>query len=144
MRSALPGQESLTWFYDGLFGPWLYPEQDAHHVKAPHQELVRDHDDGKRSQQNDRPPEPARDGPRVDFQKTRASKTDPCTRYYEQGAFDVLAACLHPVTESWEFQYCCTSKLDPHPTCSNRLSQKVIVAGDIWCGDVRELLDIGC
>ena len=86
----------------------------------------------------------SRDGPRVDFQKTRASKNDPCSRYYEQEAFDVLAACLHAVTEKWEFQFCCTSRLEPHPKCEGRLSQKVVVAGDIWTPDVGGLLDVGC
>lgn len=68
-------------------------------------------------------------GPKVDFQKTRASKRDPCTRYYERGSFDVLAACLHPVTERWEFRFCCTSKLDSHAECVGRLSQHVYVRG---------------
>jgi hypothetical protein len=85
----------------------------------------------------------ARGVPRVDFQKMRASKT-PCTRYYERQAFDVLAACLHPVTTRWEFQFCCTSKLAPHPKCEGRLSEKVIVAGDIWTPKIGALLDGGC
>lgn len=49
--------------------------------------------------------EPTREGtPRVDFQRTRASKGDPCTRFYKAEDFDVLAACLHPLTEDWEFE----------------------------------------
>jgi hypothetical protein len=87
---------------------------------------------------------PAREGPRVDFQKTRASKNDPCSRYYKRDAFDILAACLHPVTERWEFQFCCTSKLSPHPRCEGRLSPSVIVYGDYWTPDIGGLLDVGC
>lgn len=81
-------------------------------------------------------------GPKVDFQKTRASKADPrCGRYYERSAFDVLAACLHPVTQSWEFRFCPTAALAEHPKCPGRLSQHVIVSGGIWCADVSELLE---
>jgi hypothetical protein len=86
----------------------------------------------------------AREGPRVDFQKTRASKSDPCSRYYRRDAFDLLAACLHPVTEHWEYRFCCTSKLAPHPRCQGRLSERVLVAGDIWTPSISGLLDVGC
>lgn len=77
---------------------------------------------------------------RVDFQKTRASKGDPCSRYYEATAFDVLAACLHPVTERWEFMFARTSTLDAHRTCVGRLAQNVIVEGARWAPDIRSLL----
>ena len=43
--------------------------------------------------------------PRVDFQRTRAAKSDPCSRYYAPSDFNVIAACLHAVTEKWEFRY---------------------------------------
>ncbi len=79
-------------------------------------------------------------GPRVDFQKTRASKSDPCSRYYERDAFDVLAACLHPVTQRWEFRFCRTGTLDPHRTCTNRLSPRVLVIGENWFRDIRDVL----
>ena len=62
---------------------------------------------------------------RLDFQKTRASKSDPCTRYYRQGEFDLVAACLHAVTEKWEFRYALPKMLDSHRTCPGRLSQSV-------------------
>lgn len=52
--------------------------------------------------------------PKLDFQRTRASKSDPCLRYYMPSDFQVLAACLHPVTEQWEFKFALTSKLPPH------------------------------
>src|SRR6185503_243871 len=32
---------------------------------------------------------------RLDFQRTRAAKSDPCSRYYSPKDFDVVAACLH-------------------------------------------------
>jgi hypothetical protein len=63
--------------------------------------------------------------PRLDFQRTRASKADPCSRYYRAGDFDIVAACVHAVTERWDFRYSQTSGLGPHPSCSGRLSSRV-------------------
>ncbi len=52
---------------------------------------------------------PTADGSiRVDFQRTRASKSDPCSRYYSSDDFDVLAACLHARTEKWEYSFALT------------------------------------
>lgn len=48
---------------------------------------------------------------RVDFQKTRASKNDPCSRFYHPSDFQILAACLHPLTEKWEFRFHLTRAL---------------------------------
>ena len=49
--------------------------------------------------------------PKLDFQRTRAAKSDPCSRYYMPSDFQVVAACLHPVTEQWEFRFALTSEL---------------------------------
>jgi hypothetical protein len=84
---------------------------------------------------------PAKDGPRVDFQKTRASKNNPCSRYYEPSQFEVLAACLHPLTQQWEFRFSGTSTLKPHPRCPGRLSDRVVVGGPTWMDDLPNLLD---
>ncbi len=78
--------------------------------------------------------------PKVDFQKTRASKADPCSRYYRPDQFEVLAACLHPVTERWEFKFRPTEALAAHPKCSGHLSQHVLVNGD-WFDAVTDVLD---
>jgi hypothetical protein len=59
---------------------------------------------------------------RLDLQRTRPSKDDPCTRFYRLDDFDVVAACLHPRTERWEFCFARTSVLDPHKHCVGRLS----------------------
>jgi hypothetical protein len=64
-------------------------------------------------------------GVRVDFQRTRASKADPCTRFYRAEEFDVVAACLHPCTEAWEFRFATTDTLDAHKSCTGRLSNLV-------------------
>jgi len=62
---------------------------------------------------------------RLDFQKTRGSKSDPCSRYYRLEEFHMIAACLHAVTESWEFRYALPASLDRHKICEGRLSQNV-------------------
>lgn len=86
--------------------------------------------------------QPPADGiARVDFQKTRAAKGDPCSRYYRPDQFDVLAACLHPVTERWEFGFCFTANLTPHSTCEGRLSSRVIVRGPDWKSSIESLLE---
>lgn len=79
--------------------------------------------------------------PRVDFQKTRASKGDPCSRYYRPDQFEVLAACLHPITEAWEFRFCPTRSLPPHVKCPGHISQNVLVESGDWSGSVVPVLD---
>ena len=79
--------------------------------------------------------------PRVDFQKTRASKSDPCSRYYRPEEFDVVAACLHPCTEKWEFSFSLTRALDSHPKCEGRLSNNVRVDSR-WSSDPLPVLAI--
>ena len=83
-----------------------------------------------------------RDGiPRVDFQKTRAAKADPCSRYYRADQFDVLAACLHPVTERWEYEFSTTNALPPHRRCPKRISERIQVAGENWSRSLPDVLD---
>ena len=77
--------------------------------------------------------------PRIDFQRTRASKVDPCSRYYRRGEFDVVAACLHPCTEHWEFAFALTQDLDPHPKCDGRLGSNLYVNGR-WTRDPLNVL----
>ena len=43
--------------------------------------------------------------PKVETQKTRASKGDPNSRLYEPSQFDVLAACMYGPWRRWEFRY---------------------------------------
>jgi len=79
--------------------------------------------------------------PRVDFQKTRASKDDPCSRYYAPSQFEVLAACMHPVTTKWDFTFCATSGLEAHKKCKGKLADKVLVGGATWSDSLTALLD---
>lgn len=84
----------------------------------------------------------AADGlPRVDFQRTRASKADPCSRYYRAADFALLAACLHAKTERWEFRFMPTRSLPPHPTCKGRLKNRLSVGAD-WYSDAAAALDV--
>lgn len=76
---------------------------------------------------------------RVDLQRTRASKGDPCSRYYSPTDFDVLAACLHAVEEKWTFRYAVPGTLDPHGRCPGKLSNNVRV-DERWKVDASLIL----
>jgi hypothetical protein len=83
---------------------------------------------------------PGREGvARLDFQRTRASKSDPCSRYYSPKDFDVVAACLHAVTEKWEFRFVLPASLEPHKKCPGKLSSNVQV-DDRWSRDPIQVL----
>lgn len=60
--------------------------------------------------------------PKVEVQKTRASKDDPTSRFYGTDAFDVVAACLFGPTSEWEFRFCRTDRLTPHPQHANKIA----------------------
>lgn len=77
--------------------------------------------------------------PRIDFQRTRASKSDPCSRYYSSKDFDILAACLHAVSERWEFSFAPTAVLDPHQACPGKLSH-LVKLDDRWNPSVQNVL----
>ncbi len=85
---------------------------------------------------------PLKDGtPKVDFQKTRASKSDPCSRFYRPSDFEILAACLHPLTERWEFAYRLTSEMDLHTKkCPEHLNNNVGISEE-WETDVRSTFE---
>lgn len=83
---------------------------------------------------------PDREGlARVDFQRTRAAKSDPCSRYYSPRDFDVVAACLHAITEKWEFRFVLPTTLSPHAKCPGKLSSNVHV-DDRWSQDPLPVL----
>lgn len=81
--------------------------------------------------------------PQIDFQRTRATKADPvCGRYYKRGQFEILAACLHPITARWEYKFTSTATLRAHPKCPGRLWHHVVVSQDAsWTEDLEEVLD---
>lgn len=83
----------------------------------------------------------ASDGlPRIDFQRTRASKADPCSRYYRASEFALLAACLHARTEQWEFRFAPTSALAPHAACPGRLKSSLKVDAS-WYAEAEAAID---
>ena len=77
--------------------------------------------------------------PKLDFQRTRASKADPCSRYYSPSDFAVVAACLHAVDEEWSFRYRLTSRMAPHRKCPGRLDHRIRI-DHLWTSDVLGML----
>lgn len=78
---------------------------------------------------------------RVDFQRTRSSKNNPCSRFYSADDFEVVAACLHAVSERWEFRFAPTSLLDPHKKCAGKLSNLVRV-DQRWQAPIEDVLRV--
>ena len=78
---------------------------------------------------------------KIDFQRTRASKGDPCSRYYSPNDFQILAACLHAVTERWEFSYALTLELPPHDKCKGQIKNMIAVSEPLFTHEVEIALD---
>ena len=78
--------------------------------------------------------------PRIDFQRTRAAKGNPCSRYYAPNDFDIIAGCLHAVTERWEFRYVIPASLDQHQKCPGKLASNVLV-DDRWTPDPNDAFE---
>jgi hypothetical protein len=79
--------------------------------------------------------------PKLDFQRTRAAKSDPCSRYYKPSDFDVVAACLHPIKEQWEFRFALTSELPAHGHCEGRIDNNIRVSEGHFAPTIQQLLD---
>lgn len=80
--------------------------------------------------------------PKVDFQKTRASKGNSCSRYYRPQDFPVLAACLHAVTEEWEFRFALTADLKAHEKCPGHIANMVGVAEPLFSDSAEKVFDM--
>lgn len=76
---------------------------------------------------------------RVDFMRTRAAQGNPCSRYYSAKDFPILAACLHAVSERWEYRFRRTADMTAHPKCPGKLGNRVVV-DEQWSTDPREIL----
>lgn len=78
---------------------------------------------------------------RVDFQRTRASKNDPCSRFYAASDFDVLAACMNAVNPAgrWSYRFIPTSVLPAHAKCPDKLSN-LLKVDSAWNDDARAVL----
>jgi hypothetical protein len=60
--------------------------------------------------------------PKVETQKTRASKGDPKSRLYEPAQFDVVAACMYGPSRRWEFRYKRSDRLERDKTYPDRIA----------------------
>jgi hypothetical protein len=78
---------------------------------------------------------------RLDFQRTRVSKADPCSRYYSPTDFDIVAACVHAHTNLWEFEYTLTREMAPHRHCPGKLSASVPLLPTSWRSDPLAILE---
>lgn len=77
---------------------------------------------------------------RVEVQKTRASKSDPSSRFYDVDHFDAVAACLFPVTGEWEFRFKRTDRLTPHAAHPGKVAALQNVDAT-WASDLSTALD---
>ncbi|RAI44765.1 hypothetical protein CH341_07305 [Rhodoplanes roseus] len=77
--------------------------------------------------------------PKIDFQRTRAAKGNPCSRYYAPTDFDIVAACLHGVTSDWSFRYALPGRLPPHKSCVGRIASNLRV-DKTWAADPIEMV----
>jgi hypothetical protein len=60
---------------------------------------------------------------RVEVQKTRAAKSDPSSRYYEQDHFQILAVCLGKQTGNYQdFVFVKSGDLARHPQYATKLA----------------------
>lgn len=76
---------------------------------------------------------------RLDFQRTRGSKNDPCSRFYAPSDFDVLSACLHAVERRWTFSFIQPSRLAAHPKCLGKLANNVRI-DEAWTSCAVDVL----
>lgn len=59
---------------------------------------------------------------RVETQKTRASQSDPMSRYYRVDKFELVAACLYNATGRWEYVFARARELVKLPANSDYLA----------------------
>jgi hypothetical protein len=78
--------------------------------------------------------------PKMDFQRTRAPKSNPCGRYYAREEFEVLAACLHAHTNRWEFKARLTRDLPDHAKCHGRIASNLAV-DEMWEANLALVLE---
>jgi hypothetical protein len=77
--------------------------------------------------------------PKVETQKTRASKGDPRSRLYDPAQFDVVAACMYGPWQRWEFRYKRSDRLERDAAYPDRLAaiQRV---DETWAGSLVEAI----
>jgi hypothetical protein len=78
--------------------------------------------------------------PKVEVQKTRASKGDPTSRFYGPGAFDVVAACMWGPTGEWRFRFRRSAALVQHPLHPGKIAPVQRITPE-WAYTLAEALD---
>lgn len=78
--------------------------------------------------------------PKVEVQKTRASKGDPTSRFYRPDAFDVVAACMYGPVGYWTFRYRRSVDLVEHPLHPGRIAPLQPITED-WADTLHDALD---
>jgi hypothetical protein len=77
---------------------------------------------------------------KLEFQKTRAAKSDPCSRYYLRSYTDVAAGCMNAVTGRWDYRLKSTAQMAPHTKCQGHLNHNIRI-DESWTDDVEQALD---
>lgn len=86
-------------------------------------------------------PEVYADGtPKVEVQKTRASKGDPTSRFYTPESFDVVAACMYGPTGAWSFRFRRSADLAEHQRHPGRIAPLQRITDD-WFTSLQGALD---
>ncbi len=78
---------------------------------------------------------------KVEIQKTRASKSDPLSRFYAPDAFEVVAACLYGPTKQWAFRFCRSSRLTEHRAHPGRIAPLQRI-DDRWSATLADALSL--
>lgn len=87
-------------------------------------------------------PKKLKDGtPKVETQKTRASKGDPKSRYYEPSQFDVVAACMYGPWRRWEFRYKRSNRLERDRKYPDRIAAIQRIDGS-WSSTLFDALAV--
>lgn len=85
--------------------------------------------------------------PQVELQKTRASKSDASSRYYDRHHFDVVAVCMGRKTGRWsQFLYALVRELPENRKYANKLQVMhglgtSTLQGTRWFGRFQDVID---
>lgn len=81
----------------------------------------------------------ANGNPKVEIQKTRASRGDPLSRLYKKDAFGIIAACMYGPSGEWTFEFKRTADLRSHPDHSDRVNPLQRI-DETWSDQLDEVL----
>ncbi|MEI7576533.1 MAG: hypothetical protein WCK51_06545 [Armatimonadota bacterium] len=83
----------------------------------------------------------------VEIQKTRASKEDASSRYYDRDHFDVVAVCMGRYTKDWsQFRYILVRDIPDHSSHAGKLRvmnevELDPVQGSVWYTKFQDVVD---